>query len=85
MFSLALSLFYDTWQPVVDEMALLKYFSVKNPPAPLPTKVPSLSVSEFQAANSSVQKIIEQKSISDRRGKYNHYTAEEGNDRQVRS
>jgi len=27
------------WQPEVCEMALLKYFSVKNPPAALPTKV----------------------------------------------
>ena len=57
--------------------ALLKYFLVKNPPAALPTKVPSLSVIELQAANSSVQKTIEQKSISNSRGKYNHYMAEE--------
>ena len=58
-------------------MALLKYFSVKNPPAALPTKVSSLSVNELQAANSSVQKIIERRSVPNRCGKYNHYTAEE--------
>ena len=34
------------------EMTLLKYLSVKNPPAALPTKVSSLSVNELQAANS---------------------------------
>ena len=46
IFTSAINLFYvvrNTWQPVVDEMALLKYFSVKNPPAALPTKVSFVS------------------------------------------
>jgi len=51
------------WQLEVSEMALLKYFSVKNPPAALPIKVSSLSVNELQVANSRFYKIIEQISI----------------------
>ena len=50
---------------------------LKNSPAALPTNVSSLKVNELQAANSSVQKISEQKSASDRSGKCNNYTAEE--------
>ena len=64
----------NTWQP---EMALLKYFSVKNKPAALPSKVSFLSIDELQAVNSSVQKIIKEKFASNRCRKYNHCTAEE--------
>ena len=73
------------WQA---EMALFKYFSVKNPPTTkaslaknpftsLPTEVASLSAHELQAANTGVQKVIDQKLVFDKRGKYNKYTPEE--------
>ena len=58
-------------------MVLFKYFLMKNQPAALPTKFSSLSINELQAANSSIQIIIKQKSVSDKLGKYSHYMAKE--------
>ena len=41
-------------------MELLKYFSVKNKPAALPSKVSLLSIDELEAVTSRIQKIIEE-------------------------